>query len=140
MLISACLFGINCRYDNKNCYSNKVERYKSQNIIPVCPEQLGGLSTPREPCEIENGSGEDVLEGNTRVVGTVSGKDYSAEFIQGAEETLKIAKMFNCKKAIMKSKSPSCGCGKIYHRGKLSKGNGVTTALLLRNGIEIILI
>lgn len=99
------------------------------NLIPVCPEQLGGLPTPRIPAE----------RVKDRVI-TQVGVDVTKEYQIGAEEALKIAKLYNCKKAILKEKSPSCGCGKIYD-GTFSRnlivGNGVTAELLLKNGIEV---
>lgn len=98
-------------------------------MIPVCPEQLGGLPTPRIPAE----------RVKDRVI-TQVGVDVTKEYQIGAEEALKIAKLYNCKKAILKEKSPSCGCGKIYD-GTFSRnlivGNGVTAELLLKNGIEV---
>jgi uncharacterized protein YbbK (DUF523 family) len=140
ILVSACLCGINTRYDGRNNLNEKVARLlKEGKAVLVCPEQLGGLSTPRPPHEIEAGNGAGVLNGSCRVI-SVEGKDSAYEFIKGAQETLKIAKDIGAKQAILKAKSPSCGCGKIYD-GTFSKnlipGNGVTTELLLRNGIKV---
>jgi uncharacterized protein YbbK (DUF523 family) len=103
---------------------------KSETLIPICPEQLGGLPTPREPAEIR---GERVV--------TRSGKDVTENFKRGAKEVLKIAKLYGIKEAIMKQRSPSCGCGEIYDgtfSGKTIKGDGVTTTLLKKNGIKVI--
>ena len=131
ILCSACLLGIKCRYDGKDKLNKKViELSKKKILIPVCPEQLGGLSTPREPAE----------QKGKRVI-TKSGKDVTQNFKKGAKEVLKLAKLFGIKEAILKQKSPSCGFGKIYDgsfSGKLIKGNGVTAALLKRNKIKII--
>jgi len=131
ILCSACLLGIKCRYDGKDKLNKKViELSKKKILIPVCPEQLGGLSTPREPAE----------QKGKRVI-TKSGKDVTQNFKKGAKEVLKLAKLFGIKEAILKQKSPSCGFGKIYDgsfSGKLIKGNGVTAALLKRKGIKII--
>jgi uncharacterized protein YbbK (DUF523 family) len=140
ILVSACLCGINTRYDGRNNLNEKVARLlKEGKAVLVCPEQLGGLSTPRPPHEIEAGNGARVLNGSCRVI-SVEGKDSTYEFIKGAQETLKIAKDIGAKQAILKAKSPSCGCGKIYD-GTFSKnlipGNGVTTELLLGNGIKV---
>lgn len=135
-LVSSCLAGINSRYDG-NSNENKVilELLKSGKAIPVCPEQLGGLPTPRTPCEIctdENGN---------RKVMSKLGRDCTSEFYEGAEKSLNIAKVLGVKKAILKAKSPSCGCGQIYDgtfSGRLVEGNGITAELLMRNGIEVI--
>lgn len=130
-LCSACLLGIRCRYDGKSKPDKRIIGLsRKEALIPVCPEQLGGLSTPRENSEIKG----------KRVI-TASGKDKTENMKKGAEETLKIAKLFNIKQAILKQKSPSCGCGKIYDgtfSGKIIKGDGVTTALLKKNKIKVI--
>lgn len=139
-LVSACLIGINTRYDG-GCFCHEALRKLALEgkVIPVCPEQLGGCPTPRDPCEISGGSGSDVLDGRGIVV-SKSGADMTAEYIKGAEETLKLAKACGVKKAILKAKSPSCGSGLIYD-GSFSRrampGNGVTAELLIRNGIEV---
>lgn len=140
ILISACLLGVNCKYDGKNNLREKLlEHFKGSNIIPVCPEQLGGLTTPRLPAEIVGGDGEDVLAGRAKVI-RVDGVDVTDEFIKGAKETLNILKSLGAEKAILKSRSPSCGLRRIYDgsfSGTLVQGNGVTTALLKQNGIEV---
>ena len=130
ILISGCLLGLKCRYDAKEKKLPEIEKLiEIYNLIPVCPEQLGGLPTPRVPAE----------RVNNKVVNQ-AGVDVTKEYQLGAEEALKIAKLYNCEKAILKEKSPSCGCGKIYD-GTFSKnlivGNGFTADLLLKNGIEI---
>jgi uncharacterized protein YbbK (DUF523 family) len=131
MLCSACLLGIRCRYDGSAKPDKKVIALsKKERLIPICPEQLGGLPIPREPSEIR---GRSVL--------SRSGKDLSSKFSKGAKEALKIAKVFGIRKAIMKQKSPSCGCGKIYDgrfSGRLVKGDGITTQFLKKNGITVI--
>jgi len=135
-LISACLLGINCRWDKKHNKNDKaLELLNSEVLIPVCPEQLGGLNTPRARQEIQGGTGKDVLERKSKVINE-NGEDVTEQFISGAEETLRIAKLFQAK-----SDSPSCSCEKIYDgtfSGKLIDGYGVTTELLKRNGIKII--
>ena len=141
-LISACLLGIRCAWSGDDKYKNNraVELSKLETLIPVCPEQLGGLPTPRVPQEIQDGTGDDILNGKCIVVNK-NGQDVTREFIRGAEETLKIARQLNIKEFIAKSGSPSCGCAQIYDgtfSGKLIDGDGVTTALLRRNGIRII--
>ncbi len=130
-LCSACLLGIKCRYDGKSKLNKKILGLsKKEILIPVCPEQLGGLPTPRESTERR---GKSVL--------TKSGKDITEHLRKGAEEVFKIAKLFGIKEVIFKQKSPSCGCGRIYDgtfSGKLTKRDGVTTELLKRNKIKVI--
>lgn len=141
ILVSACLCGINCRYsgDSNDCEEVK-ELLKDGKAIPVCPEQLGGLETPRLACEIVGGTGKEVLCGKAKVIDK-DGNDRTLGFVKGAYEVLNIAKMIGSHKAILKAKSPSCGCGKIYdgtfNSNKIA-GNGVAAQLLLENGIEVI--
>lgn len=140
ILVSACLLGVCCKYsggDNKN--NRVIELMKKHSLIPICPEQLGGLSTPRKPAEIQAEDAKEVLEGKGKVLNTC-GEDVTQNFIKGAYEALKIAELYNAKIAILKSKSPSCGCGLIYDgsfSGKLKRGNGVTAELLIQNGIKV---
>lgn len=141
-LISACLLGIRCTWKGDDKYRNDraIELSKVETLVPVCPEQLGGLATPRAPQEIQGGSGEDVLNGKCRVMNG-NGVDVTMEFVRGAEETLKIARQLNIRELIAKSASPSCGCGQIYDgsfSGRLVSGDGVTTALLKANGVRVI--
>jgi len=139
-LCSACLLGIKCRYDGDSKPNKKVINLaKKEILIPVCPEQLGGLPTPREPAEIL-GDGSEILEGKAKVI-TRSGRDVTQNFIRGAEQVLKLAKLLNVKEVIFKQKSPSCGCGKIFNgafSNTLIDGDGVTTALLKKNGVKVI--
>jgi len=141
-MVSACLLGIRCAWDGKARYKNKkvIELLRKETLIPLCPEQLGGLATPRVLQEIEKGSGDDVLDGKSRVKNKI-GQDVTRQFIRGAKEALKIAKQYNIKEFIAKSRSPSCGCGFIYDGSfskRLIKGDGVTVALFKRNGIKVI--
>ncbi|MBS3817888.1 DUF523 domain-containing protein [bacterium] len=140
-LICACLLGIRCTWDNRDIRKERaVKLLQNEILIPVCPEQLGGLPTPRPCQEIQKGSGEDVLDKKCPVL-NIKGEDVTDYFIKGAQETLKIALLFSVKEFISKSRSPSCGSGKIYNgtfSGKLTQGNGVTVAFLLRNGFTII--
>ncbi len=130
-IVSACLAGINCRYDGNTKPNEKViELVKQGKAIPVCPEQLAGLTTPRTPAEEKDGK-----------IITKDGKDLTKEFQKGAQEALKIAKLSNCKEAILKSKSPTCGCGKVYDgsfSGNLIDRDGVFTRLLKENNIKVI--
>lgn len=140
ILVSACLLGTNCKYNGGNNLTPKLMELKKENIfIPVCPEESGGLLTPREPCEIQNGMGKDVLEGKSRVINK-TGDDVTESFILGAKETLALAKQHSCPLAVLKSRSPSCGCGVIYDgtfSGELIEGNGVTAQMLLDNEIVV---
>ena len=141
-LISACLLGIKCAWDGKDKYKNEraIRLLETDTLIPVCQEQLGGLETPRSPQEIQGGTGEDVLDGKCPVINR-DGENVTGEFVAGAVETLRIARQFGAGEFIGKSNSPSCGCGQIYDgtfKGKLTTGNGVTTALLKKNGIRVV--
>jgi uncharacterized protein YbbK (DUF523 family) len=141
-LISACLLGIKCNWSGDGKYENDgaIELSKVETLIPVCPEQLGGLPTPRAPQEIQGGIGEDVLDDKCRVINS-NGQDVTSQFVRGAEEALRIASQLKVKEFIGKFDSPSCGCGRIYDgsfSGKLISGDGVTTALLKRNGIRVV--
>jgi len=139
-LVSACLLGKRCRYDGGHKRNEAVVALaKRQKLIPVCPEELGGLPIPRPPSEITDGDGADVLVGKARVV-TRQGEDVTPYFLKGATEVLKIAQAHNTKKAILKARSPSCGCGEIYDgtfSRKTRPGDGVTTALLKQHGVEV---
>lgn len=137
-LVSACLLGINCRYDGSNNKNEKIaKKAREGKVIPACPEQIGGLGTPRPPMAPSGGDGSEVLDGNGKVLNE-NGKDVTEEMIKGAKETLKIAEIFDVEEAILKAKSPSCGLGEIYLKGEgLAEGNGVTAELLKRNGVDI---
>ena len=123
VLVSACLLGLRCRYNAEPVANERVLALaKTHTLIPVCPEQLGGLSTPRPPAER---LGERVVSNN--------GTDVTSAFFRGAEETLLLARILGCKTAILKARSPSCGHGRIYDgsfTGKLIPGSGVTAELL----------
>ena len=133
ILVSACLLGINCKYSGGNNYTDEVMEFlREYEIIPICPEQLGGLPTPRPASEI---TGNKVMNNE--------GKDVTINYKNGAEATLKIAKLLGVKKALLKAKSPSCGNGTIYDgtfSGTLIDGDGITTKLLKENNIEVITI
>ena len=144
IIVSACLLGENCKYSGGNNKSENVIKYlEDREYILVCPEQLGGLSTPRNPSEIityGNKDGNDVLSGCTKVLSN-KGIDVTKNFIQGAEETLKIAKEHNVKTAILKAGSPSCGYKKIYDGtflGNKIQGMGVTAAILNKENIALL--
>lgn len=139
-LVSACLVGINCVYNGKNRTNQKLlELYKQGELYPVCPEELGGMGTPRPASEIYCGSGAEVLEGKAKVI-RKDGTDVTEYFLKGAYEVLKIAKLIGAEEAILKARSPSCGCGKTYDGSfsdTLIDGDGVTAALLKKNGIKV---
>lgn len=130
LLISACLLGVCCRYDGASKPIPGIESLAEKyDLVPICPEQLGGLATPRNPAEC---CGEHVL--------TRNGQDVTAQYQRGAREALRIAQLTGCTCALLKAKSPSCGKGVIYdgtHTGTLTAGNGVTASLLLQNGIKV---
>lgn len=130
LLISACLLGCQCRYDGKGVLIPEAEELlKEHHLIPVCPEILGGLGIPRVPAERQ---GDRVI--------TREGQDVTAEYERGAREALRLARVFCCRAAILKERSPSCGCGRIYDgsfQGRLTEGDGVCAALLKKEGIEV---
>ncbi|WFA10171.1 DUF523 domain-containing protein [Tissierella sp. Yu-01] len=131
ILVSACLLGVNCRYDGKSKLIDKLKVLgKKHNLIPICPEIYGGLTTPRAPSE----------KIKDKVI-SKSGEDVTEHFKRGAKETLKLARFYDCKLAILKERSPSCGYGKIYDgtfTGNIVDGNGVTAELLAKSGIKVI--
>lgn len=134
LLVSACLLGRNCKYSGGSNENPGViglgERYR---LIPVCLEVDGGLPTPRKPAELKEISGE------RRVVNN-AGEDVTEEFCRGAAMTLETAKQYGCVRAVLKERSPSCGSGQIYD-GTFSStvvaGDGITAALLKKNGIAV---
>jgi len=130
--VSACLLGVRCKYDGTSNYAEEAVRQLAERftLIPVCPEQLGGLTTPRAPAEILNG----------RVI-TKDGLDVTESFQRGAEETLEIFKLLKLEAAILKEGSPSCGSGLIYDgmfAGVKIPGMGLTVRLLRDQGIGVI--
>jgi len=137
VLVSACLLGMRTRYDGTGKLNRElVEQLKGRRVIPVCPEQLGGLPTPRHASYLCEGAGEAVLAGNGRVVNT-AGVDVTRQFICGAYETLHIAQLLGAQEAFMKTRSPSCGKEETYIEQELRSGNGVCIALLLQHGIKV---
>lgn len=134
VLISACLLGVSCRYDglSKPLDAKIIENLRSRyHLIPICPEIFGGLPTPRIPAEIQ---------ADRRVL-RKDGKDITDEYKKGAKEALRLAKLFDCKLAILKERSPSCGSGVIYDgsfTGNKTNGDGITAELLKKEGIRII--
>lgn len=138
ILISACLLGVCCRFDGKNSAHKDIQILHTQEVlIPVCPEQLGGLPTPRSPAEIKKGNGMDVLLKRARVI-NAEGLDVSTQFITGAEQALFIVRALGVDRAILKERSPSCGTHYIKRGGRTIEGVGVAAALLKKHGIQII--
>jgi len=140
LLVSACLVGIPCRYDSGSCPNDQLQALAAQgDVLPLCPEVLGGLPTPRPLAEIQGGDGGDVLEGQAQVV-NIEGRDVTAEFLAGAQKALRIIQRWDIKEAVLKARSPSCGVSQIYDgsfSGRLVEGDGVTAALLKREGIIV---
>ena len=128
--VSACLCGFPCRYDGKSKPDERIKAlYEEGRALPVCPEKLGGLKTPRTPCEIING----------RVISS-DGEDRTNEYLLGSQKVLELCKKHGIKKAILKQNSPSCGSSHIYDgtfSGTLIEGEGCLAALLRKNGIEV---
>ncbi len=140
IVISACLAGINCKYSGENNHDEKIMKLiENEKTILVCPEQLGGLTTPRDTCEIVGGTGEDVLNGNAKVM-TSKGVEVTKQFINGAKEAFRIVDMYKATKAITKAQSPSCGNHKIYDgtfSGNFREGDGVFVTMLKEAGVEV---
>lgn len=132
-IISACLLGINCKYDGGNnaLAAETLKRLKEKyELIPVCPECYGGLTTPRVPSERRDGG-----------VFSKTGSDVTLQFEKGAAAALELARLFGAETAILKENSPSCGSGTVYDgsfSGVLTEGDGVTAELLKKHGIKII--
>ena len=130
LLVSACLLGTPCRYDGKSKADARVQALvRKYEIVPVCPEQLGGLPTPRVPSERR---GERVV--------TAGGRDVTEAYRRGAEAALALCRQNGCEAAVLKEKSPSCGCGQIYDgtfSRRLTEGDGVTAEALKAHGITI---
>ena len=130
ILISACLLGVRCRYDGASKPHPLAEELaKRHELIPVCPEQMGGLPTPRPPAERQG----------ARVV-SVEGVDVTEQYRRGAEEALRLCRLFGCEAAVLKERSPSCGRGAVYDgtfTGNLTAGDGVTAQLLQEAGISV---
>ena len=133
ILVSACLLGGSCRYDGRSKQNEEVLRLlEDENVclIPICPEQMGGLSTPRFPSERQ---GDRVINSE--------GEDVTVQYRKGAEEALKLAELYHCRLAILKERSPSCGSGAVYDgtfSGTLTDGDGITTERLKMNRITVL--
>lgn len=140
LLLSSCLTGVQCRYDASSSYRPDLLESIHDKYIHLCPEVLAGLGTPRVPCEICGGSGEDVLNGTASIIDK-NGRDITAVMLAGAKTALGICLEQGVAKAYLKAKSPTCGCGNIYDgsfSSSLRRGNGILSALLIQNDIEVI--
>lgn len=137
ILVSACLLGLRCCYNGcDNTDQSVLDMREKYILIPACPEQLGGLQTPRPPSFFIKGDGSQTIEGIDNLINDQN-ENVSSQFRNGAEETLKICQLFNIKTAILKEKSPSCGTHQIYLKEKLTKGIGVTATILKSNDIRV---
>lgn len=130
-IVSACLMGVNCKYNGESNLDENVKKYlKGRDFTLICPEQLGGLTTPRNPVEIKNNHFYDEF-----------GNEYTEQFNKGAHETLKIIEMYSkIEEVILKDGSPSCGSTKIYDGnfcGKKINGKGCTAKLLIKKGYKV---
>ncbi len=142
-IVSACLAGENCKWNGKNSLSAVVREMVGRGeAVAACPEVLGGLPVPRKPCGIYGGAGAEVIDGKASVRTLGDGEDLTAQFKRGAEGFLRIAESVGADEAILKARSPSCGCGMTWRldeslENHIAEGDGVTAALLKRNGIKV---
>lgn len=140
ILVSACLLGLPTRYDGRAKPSQAVIDYLQRErlvAIPICPEQLAGLPTPREKTFFLAGDGHDVLAGSGSVI-SASGRSMNEIFCRGAQLSLQVARLTGCRHALLKERSPSCGVRQIYLGEELRPGAGVATALLSGAGLTVI--
>jgi uncharacterized protein YbbK (DUF523 family) len=136
VVVSACLLGARCRYDGRGQdHAGVREALQDAEVIAVCPEQLGGLDTPRPPSEFRDGTGDALLNKKARIVGRDDGVDRTDAFLQGAERALAAAE--GATSAILKARSPSCGYQRTWREGQVVDGHGVFAALLNRAGLTI---
>jgi uncharacterized protein YbbK (DUF523 family) len=139
VLVSACLLGQECRYDGRSNRDGELERElasRGMQAVPFCPEEHGGLGTPRPPASIEERGAAAVIDGEARVV-TDAGLDVTGEFVLGAEGALATCRAHGIRRAFLKERSPSCGVCQTHVAGKVVDGPGVTSELLSRHGIEV---
>lgn len=142
LVISACLLGVACNHEGRGSPRAVVEELaKEYRLVPVCPEVLGGLATPRAAAELEGGDGTDVIAGSAaaRVV-NVDGEDVTAAYRRGAEAAVAVARAVGASRAVLKARSPSCGSAAVYDGSfsrRLVPGRGVTAAALAAAGLEV---
>ncbi|MEE2750213.1 MAG: DUF523 domain-containing protein [Myxococcota bacterium] len=140
VVVSACLLGRPCRYDGGQKAHSAVQawvekqRATGHEVLALCPEELGGLGTPRRPADLRGGAGQQVLAGEAQVVDD-QGRDVTEAFLDGARLAATEAK--GAQIAVLKARSPSCGCGETRIEGELLPGDGVFAALLRRQGVRV---
>jgi uncharacterized protein YbbK (DUF523 family) len=135
--VSACLAGVSCRYNSGHSRHEAVARLVEEGkALPACPEQLGGLATPRPPAELRRGDGRDVLSGRAHVT-DASGRTVTDHFLKGAVEFTRLARLFGAQGAVLRDRSPSCGHRRVYVDGELRGGRGVAAALLEAEGMTL---
>ena len=138
VLVSACLLGEPTRFDGRSAPNEEVLRLaREREVIPVCPETLGGLSVPRSPAEIESGDGGSVLDGKARVI-RCDGVDVTEAYMRGAQRVLEFARQHGAREAWLKERSPACGVKTIKRGENAVPGQGVCAALLARSGVRVI--
>jgi uncharacterized protein YbbK (DUF523 family) len=139
ILISACLLGRNCRYDGGSCRSEEMVRLaRERGCVEICPEVDGGLPVPRPRALLRGGTGPEVVAGGAKIVFQESGEDVTRAFLRGAWKALKAARAEGVRKAYLKSKSPSCGVGRVSVGGEILTGWGVTAWLLREAGVQCV--
>jgi len=139
-LVSACLVGCACRFDGRDKRAAALLDALARagvEAVPFCPEEAGGLGTPRPPATLVGGDGEAVLDGHATVVAE-GGRDVTAQFVEGARLAVERARSEGCDIAYLKERSPSCGCAQVHTNEGVRRGSGVTAALLRRNGIPTV--
>ncbi len=137
-LVSACLLGVNCRYNGANKLMRDLDSFLKEFIpIPVCPEQMGGLPTPRSPATFHGGDGRSVLNGQARIVNE-KGEDVTESIVKGCAECVKLMELLKVDVAVLKDRSPACGVENIWIESDCVKGWGVLKAMLQRLGVEIL--
>ncbi len=138
VVVSACLLGRPCRFDGKDKFTPELAfALEGRNVIAVCPEELGGLDTPRAPCQINGGDGADVLDGKARVI-DANGIDRTPSFLAGAQAAIEQLDAAGAREAVLKECSPSCGVNSVYRDGELAPGQGVFAASLARRGVRVL--
>ena len=138
VIVSACLLGLRTRYDGESKPDEGLlAALQGKAIVPVCPEQLGGLTTPRAASEIVGGNGCDVLDGNAGLINE-DGENVTEQYLRGADEVAKLAALLGVRRAYLKSKSPACGVTCIKRGDATVPGMGVCAAQLARAGVELV--
>ena len=141
ILVSACLLGTCCNHEGRASLRPRVQRLSpSARLVPICPEVVGGLATPRSAAEIVGGDGADVLSGSARVC-TADGDDVTAAYVRGAAAAVELARATGATRAVLKARSPSCGAVDVYDgtfTRTLRSGEGVTAAALRAAGVEVV--